>query len=235
MKKTSPRKILGGFTIVELLVVIAVIAILATVSIVAYGGIQSRAQLVAAQSDTNQMIKKLEIFKGKANAYPGSITDCPIPSSGNACLTPSAKNTIIYAAIAGTSNIVAGYELGILGSKQFMYTAKVQQTSANEYLRFTDLAPYIDKYGLVKYKLEFDIKSANVSSNSTMSVYLQNGSGSKYSFGATVPVSTSFEHQSVVVTPTLSNAGLTNAYLSFYGTYGTGDIPTVKDVTFQLQ
>jgi prepilin-type N-terminal cleavage/methylation domain-containing protein len=40
-----------GFTIVELLVVIVVIAILATISVTAYNGIQNRANNTAIQSD----------------------------------------------------------------------------------------------------------------------------------------------------------------------------------------
>jgi prepilin-type N-terminal cleavage/methylation domain-containing protein len=40
-----------GFTIVELLIVIVVIAILAAISIVAYTGIQNRANDAALQSD----------------------------------------------------------------------------------------------------------------------------------------------------------------------------------------
>lgn len=38
------RKSVSGFTIVELLIVIIVIAILATISVVAYNGVQQRAK-----------------------------------------------------------------------------------------------------------------------------------------------------------------------------------------------
>lgn len=49
-----------GFTIVELLVVIVVIAILAAVSIAAYTGIQNRANDSAVQSDLNQLYKQIQ-------------------------------------------------------------------------------------------------------------------------------------------------------------------------------
>ncbi len=48
-----------GFTIVELLVVIVVIAILASVSVVAYGGIANRANDSTIQTDLRNMASKL--------------------------------------------------------------------------------------------------------------------------------------------------------------------------------
>ena len=48
-----------GFTIVELLIVVVVIAILAAITIVAYNGIQNRAKDSAAQSLASQAAKKL--------------------------------------------------------------------------------------------------------------------------------------------------------------------------------
>lgn len=48
-----------GFTIVELLIVIVVIAILASISVVAYNGIQNRANDVAIQADLNNIAKKV--------------------------------------------------------------------------------------------------------------------------------------------------------------------------------
>lgn len=48
-----------GFTIVELLIVVVVIAILAAISIVAYNGITNRAKESAAQSEAAQAAKKI--------------------------------------------------------------------------------------------------------------------------------------------------------------------------------
>ncbi len=60
----------SGFTIVELLIVIVVIAILAAITIVAYNGIQNRAKASAAQSLANNIAKKVESFNTIESLYP---------------------------------------------------------------------------------------------------------------------------------------------------------------------
>jgi prepilin-type N-terminal cleavage/methylation domain-containing protein len=52
----------AGFTIVELLIVVVVIAILAAITIVSYNGIQNRAKQSAAQSAANQGAKKINLW-----------------------------------------------------------------------------------------------------------------------------------------------------------------------------
>lgn len=64
------RKTTSGFTLVELLIVIVVIAILAAITMVAYGGIQDKANDVAVQSDLANYAKKAEIFKIDNGHYP---------------------------------------------------------------------------------------------------------------------------------------------------------------------
>ena len=63
-----------GFTIVELLIVIVVIAILAAITIVAYNGIQNRAKASSAQSLANNVAKKAEAFNVTGSAYPATVT-----------------------------------------------------------------------------------------------------------------------------------------------------------------
>lgn len=85
-----------GFSIVELLIVIVVIAILATVTVVAFRGVQQRAALAVLQSDSSTFAKKLELFRVDAGQFPTAIDDCPVPSATNLCITPNAATTVSY-------------------------------------------------------------------------------------------------------------------------------------------
>jgi len=64
MKKTR------GFTVVELLIVVATIAILAGIVIVAYNGVQTRAKLGKIQADLKTVQKMVETYKTFNGTYP---------------------------------------------------------------------------------------------------------------------------------------------------------------------
>ncbi len=64
----------SGFTLVELLIVIVVIAILAAISIVAYNGIQNRANNTTAKQAATQIRTKIEAFNTIKSYYPETGT-----------------------------------------------------------------------------------------------------------------------------------------------------------------
>ena len=64
------KKSMRGFTIVELLIVIVVIAILAAISIVAYTGIQQRARDSERKADLAAIAKAVELYKADNGHYP---------------------------------------------------------------------------------------------------------------------------------------------------------------------
>lgn len=69
-KITHPSTQTAGFTIVELLIVIVVIAILAAISIVAYTGIQGKANDTAIRADLRNMGQLLDINRVTNDTVP---------------------------------------------------------------------------------------------------------------------------------------------------------------------
>jgi prepilin-type N-terminal cleavage/methylation domain-containing protein len=58
------RKTISGFTLVELMIVIVIIALLATIGIVSYSGVQSRARDAKRIDDVNHIGRGLELWAG---------------------------------------------------------------------------------------------------------------------------------------------------------------------------
>lgn len=117
MQKWANRK---GFTIVELLIVVVVIAILAAITIVAYNGIQSRARISAVQSSASQASKKIAAYAitnndtlptdlaalgiTDANGTTYRYTYDTTPSPGIYCVS-ALSNAVSYATTNSASNI----------------------------------------------------------------------------------------------------------------------------------
>ena len=72
-----------GFTIVELLIVVVIIAILAAITIAAFNGVQRRANESASASAVNSAVEKLELYKTTNNIYPPNLSDASYTATGN--------------------------------------------------------------------------------------------------------------------------------------------------------
>jgi len=113
-----------GFTIVELLIVIVVIAILAAISIVAYNGIQARSRTSAAAQAAAQVVKKAEIY----NADDTTGTGYPVAGStltGAASTTTYAVTGVTFGtpAAAATPSTLLYQKCGHTGTTTAVSTA----------------------------------------------------------------------------------------------------------------
>lgn len=99
----------AGFTIVELLIVIVVIAILATISIVAFRGIQERARASEATSGLAQAKKKLELYKVDNSTYPtsGNLASAGVSDSDVSYQYTSDGSAYCLTATVGTTSYTA--------------------------------------------------------------------------------------------------------------------------------
>lgn len=116
MKSFDKKMVVNrGFTIVELLIVIVVIGILAAIVIVAFNGVQNRANVAAVQSDLKNFGQKASAFYAENGTYPtssqlaslgwkvsknsyqqgngGNALYCGISSGSNARFTIAARTT----------------------------------------------------------------------------------------------------------------------------------------------
>lgn len=94
-----------GFTIVELLVVIVVIGILASITIISYSGVSKKAIEASIQSDIANAAKQLKVFQATdPNEYYPATINCALPDSAtNKCIKSSSGLTFVYSPQNGTN------------------------------------------------------------------------------------------------------------------------------------
>ena len=104
-----------GFTIVELLIVIVIIAILAAITIVAYNGIQNRAKTSSGQSLANSIAKKAEAYNAARTTGSGYPTPAELVAGsgpGEAVLDNTSAVEAYAASGAGLTTNAANYNDG---------------------------------------------------------------------------------------------------------------------------
>ncbi len=179
-----------------------------------------------------------------ANGGTGEMSDESMVYDQEKALT---KNTFTKTGyeFQGWSQANEGFENTLLYSND-----AEKRATTREFLQYTDLAPYFDKYGTnAKYRLEFDIKSTDITNRDKVAVYFQNGSATRYSFKTIigeeqaldggnrmywVTASTEWTHKMFDFKINRGNNNETQAQLAFYGLYDTGNCPIVKNVRLYI-
>lgn len=102
-----------GFTIVELLIVIVIIAILAAITMVAYNGITNRANQSANQTAINNYVKTFQLIKDDTGILPAGANE------QSSCLGPDPQpspciksgQVASTASTTATKNLLTQYDL----------------------------------------------------------------------------------------------------------------------------
>lgn len=96
---------LRGFTIVELLTVIVIIAILAAITVAAFRGLQRRANESASVTAVEAANKKLELYKITKRFYPGSLSDAEVQDYAKTTYQYTVRGDLLaYCLTATTGN-----------------------------------------------------------------------------------------------------------------------------------
>jgi len=88
LHQRRPRR---GFTLIEMLIVIVVIAILAVIVIGRFAGVGRRSREAALRADLHDMRTAIEHFEADAGAYPPDLTD--VMAADGASISADADGT----------------------------------------------------------------------------------------------------------------------------------------------
>ena len=99
-----------GFTLVELLIVIVIIAILTVVSLVAYNGLQNQAKTSTAKSAADAVAKKAELYNTAKSKYPASLADLTNKTVGTPAVSQTGEPYYLDASTVKSGSVASAPE-----------------------------------------------------------------------------------------------------------------------------
>lgn len=109
--KINERK---GFTLIEILIVVAIIAILASIVLVGLGPTQESGRDARRLGDLHDVQNVLELYYNKCGSYPGGGATCAASALGKAQYPSTAPSTYY----GGLANELVGFGLGVTSIPQ---------------------------------------------------------------------------------------------------------------------
>ena len=72
--RSMPRNA-RGFTLVELMIVVAIIGILVSITVPLYANVTARSRIAKAQADIRSLVSAVSIYESHMSVYPSALTD----------------------------------------------------------------------------------------------------------------------------------------------------------------
>jgi type IV pilus assembly protein PilA len=127
--KTQMQKVQQGFTLIELMIVVAIIGILASIAIPAYSDYVAKSQFAAALAEISPGKTQMEVKYNEDNSWtaPGGVADVGLSSSTKNC------STIAVTAAAGGSGTIVCTIKGnaAVDGKDITWTRTVDATTGS--------------------------------------------------------------------------------------------------------
>lgn len=139
------KKMQSGFTIIELLIVIAVIAVLALLTINNYVGVQAKGRDATRLSDINNIKDKLEEYYNDNNGYPNTFTATTFPGiDGESLKDPKGQSITINGVVADETAALAVTSPTLTSTSQYLYVPFGASSCTNNCSGYV-LKSYIEK------------------------------------------------------------------------------------------
>ena len=155
------RKSTNGFTIVELLIVIIVVAILAAITLVTYNGIQQRARDSQRLQDVKSIAKIMELFYTENGYYPNATTYTPGSTTLNAAWASTAD-----ASWANLETVLKPYAAKLPRDPISTPNGDTRSTGIYNYQIFVNQSTYCNvapgQVYIINYRLESSAQADNL-------------------------------------------------------------------------
>ncbi len=96
----------NGFTIIELLIVIVIIGILASITIISYAGVTQRTNTSNAAAAAQSVAQKVTVYNSEMGTYPYDATDLSVDSTKPYYLAPSVATYTLTTTQPATPNVL---------------------------------------------------------------------------------------------------------------------------------